>query len=86
MLRRSLTSCLIKPLANDFVPVINSICSLKRSVHTEGNALLEAAQGLPGCMVIEVYGVFPCTNADICELEGDGRCEGRWAASPCLNS
>lgn len=54
MLSRSLTSCLIKPLANDFVLVINSICSLKRSVHMEGNTLLGAAQGLPWYMVIEV--------------------------------
>lgn len=59
MLSRSLTSCLIKPLSNDFVSVINSICSLKRSVHTEWHALLEAAHGLSWYMLIEVYGVFP---------------------------
>lgn len=56
MLSRSLTSCLIKPLANDFVSVINSICSFKRSVHIERHTLLGTAQGLSWNMVIEVRG------------------------------
>lgn len=59
MLSRSLTSCLIKPIANDFVFVINSICSLKRSVHTEGYTPLGATRGLSRYMEMEVYGVFP---------------------------
>lgn len=62
MLSRSLTSCLIKHLTNDFVSVINSICSLKRSVHIGLQALPGAAQRLSWYMVMEVYGVFPCTH------------------------
>lgn len=54
MLSRSLASCLIKPLTNDYVSVINSICSLKRSVHTEWHVLLGAAWGLSWYMVIMV--------------------------------
>lgn len=81
MLSRSLTSCLIKPLTNDCVSVINSICSLKRSGHTEWHALLGAAQGLSWYMVIEDYGVFPCTHVDSCELQGNGLSQGRWAAA-----
>lgn len=66
MLSRSLTSCLIKPLANDFVSVINSICSLKRSVHTQ------RSQGLSPRMIIEVYGMFYRVHVDICGLQGNG--------------
>lgn len=66
MLSRSLTSCLIKPITNDFVLLINSICSLKRSVHTDGDTPLGAARGLSRYMVIEVYGVFPRTRVGSC--------------------
>lgn len=58
MLSRSLTSCLIKPLTNDRVWEINSICCLKGSVHNEWHALLGAAPGLSWHMVIEDYGAF----------------------------
>lgn len=85
MLSRSLTSCLIKPLANDFVSVINSSCSLKRSVHIELQDLPGAAQRLSQYMVIEVYGVFPCTHVGSCKLQGNG-CQGRWAAELCSHS
>lgn len=81
MLSRSLTSCLIKPLTNDFVSVINSICSLKRSVHIEWHALLGAAQGLSWYMVIEDYAAFPCTHVGSRELQGNGWSQGRWAAA-----
>lgn len=59
MLSRSLTSCLIKPLTNDRVLEINSICCLKGSVHHEWHALLGAAPGLSWHMVIEDYSAFP---------------------------
>lgn len=81
MLSRSLTSCLIKPLTNDFVLVINGICSLKRSVHIEWNPLLGAVQGLSRYMIIEVRGVFTRRRTDMCELQANGWREGRWAAS-----
>lgn len=61
--------------------VINSICSLKRSVHTEWHALLGAAHGLSWYMLIEDYGVFPCTHVGSCELQGNGWSQGRWAAA-----
>lgn len=80
MLSRSLTSCLIKPLANDFVSVINSICSLKRSAHIVWRTLLGAARGLSCYMVIEVYGVFPFTRVGSCSLKGNGCSQGQWAA------
>lgn len=81
MLSRSLTSCLIKHLTNDFVSVINSICSLKRSVHIGLQTLPGAAQRLSWYMVIEVYVVFPCTHAGSCKLLGNGWRQGRWAAA-----
>ena len=68
MLSRSLTSCLIKPLTNDCVLVINSICTLKRSAHTEWHALPGAAPGLSWYMLIEDYGTFPCTHGGSCEF------------------
>lgn len=58
MLSRSLTSCLIKPLTNDRVWEINSICCLKGPAHSEWHALLGAAPGLSCYMVIEDYGSF----------------------------
>lgn len=58
MLSRSLTSCLIKPLTNDRVWEINSICCLKGPAHSEWHALLGAAPGLSWYMVIEDYGAF----------------------------
>lgn len=73
MLSRSLPGCLIKPLANDRVSVINSICSLKRSERTEWHALLGAARGLSWYMLIEDYGTFPCTRVGSCGLQGNGR-------------
>lgn len=72
MLSRSLTSCLIKPIANDFVFVINSICSLKRSVHTEGYTPLGATRGLSRYMEMAVYGVFPHSRVGSCGFQGNG--------------
>lgn len=77
MLSCSLTSCLIKPLTNDCFSEINSICSLKRSVHIEWHALLGAAPGLSWYMVIEDYGVFPCTHVGSFRLQGNGGSQGR---------
>lgn len=79
MLSHSLTSCLIKPLANDFVPVINSICSLKRSVDIELHTLLGTEWGLSWYLVIEVSNVFPSAHVGSCELQGDRWSQGRWA-------
>ncbi len=86
MLSRSLTSCLIKPLTNDCVSVINSICSLTRSVHIEWHALLGAARGVSWYMVMEDYGVFLCTHVGSCELQGNGWSQGRWAMALCSHS
>lgn len=56
MLSRSLTSCLIKPPANDCVSVINRICSLKKIKN--GGALLGAARRRWWHMVIEDCGLL----------------------------
>lgn len=65
------------------VSVINSICSLKRSAHTEWHALLGAAPGLSWNMVIEDYGVFPCP---CCRQLWTGWSQGRWAEALCSHS
>lgn len=66
MLSRSLTSCLIKPLTNDRVSQINSICCLKGRVHSERHALLGA--GYQGIWSLRITTPFPRTRGGSCRF------------------
>lgn len=65
MLSRSLTSCLIIPPTNDFVQVINSICSLKSSAHTaRSSAEVIAVYG--SCVLQARWALYSRSRAGVC--------------------